>query len=168
VVHFRQVLGFALALVCKRREGLFFSLNKLINLRFVWVNMADTYIRSELQYNSVTPRMSGSVVYNGMVFLSGQVGNPAEDGDSVAKQTATCLRKIEALLTEAGSGLDNMLKCEIWLTDMKYFAEMNAVYDPWVAQARAPPARACGQSMLARPDLLVEVICIAAVATAPK
>ena len=45
---------------------------------------------------------------------------------------------------------------------MADFAAMNAVWDEWFSDV-APPARACGESALASPDLLVEVTVIAAV-----
>ena len=44
-------------------------------------------------------RMSQIVIHNDTIYLAGQVGNP---GDGVAKQTKTCLEKVEALLNEAG------------------------------------------------------------------
>ena len=54
-----------------------------------------------------------------------------------------------------------MLRAQIWLADMKDFAEMNAVWDAWVP-AGATPARATGEAKLATPDYLVEVIVTAA------
>jgi len=44
---------------------------------------------------------------------------------------------------------------------MKYFKEMNAVWDSWVLEGHAP-ARACGEAKLARPELKVEIIITAA------
>lgn len=106
----------------------------------------------------VGQRMSQIVTYNGVVYLAGQVGN---GGDSVAEQTRECLRRVDALLDEAGSGREHMLKAVIWLADMSDFDEMNAVWDAWVPEGAAP-ARACGESRLARPDLKVEVTVTAA------
>ena len=102
-------------------------------------------------------RMSQIVRHNGTAYLAGQVG----DGSTVAEQTADCLARVDALLTEAGSSREKMLQAVIWLADMADFAEMNAVWDAWVPEGHAP-ARACGEAKLARPDLLVEVIVIAA------
>jgi enamine deaminase RidA (YjgF/YER057c/UK114 family) len=115
-----------------------------------------------IQYNSVGPRMSGSVLYNGILFLAGQVANPAEDGDDVAKQTATVLRKIDALLKEAGTSKENVLKAEVWLAQIKDFDAMNSVYDKWVVPGRTP-ARCCGESRLVKPEYLVEIMITAAV-----
>ena len=103
-------------------------------------------------------RMSKIVKHNGTVYLCGQVGT---SGDSVADQTRECLNKIDELLEKAGSGPDRVLQAIIWLADMEDFAEMNAVWDAWVPEGHAP-ARACGESRLARPELKVEITITAA------
>lgn len=105
-------------------------------------------------------RMSKIVVHKGTVYLCGQVGGA--DGD-ITDQTRECLRRIEALLAEAGSSPAHILQAVIWLADMSDFAAMNAVWDDWVPEGAAP-ARACGEAALARPELKVEIIVTAAVA----
>jgi len=104
------------------------------------------------------PRMSQVVVFGDMVYLSGQVGNL---GDNVAVQTKTILDNVDALLAEAGTSKSNVLKAEIWLSDMAYFAEMNGVWDAWIDPAN-PPARATGESKLAAPEFYVEIMITAA------
>lgn len=103
-------------------------------------------------------RMSGAVVYNGLVWLAGQVGTP---GASVAEQTQAALAEVDRLLALAGSDKTRILSAQIWLADMADFAEMNAVWDAWVPQG-ATPARATGEAKLAAPDYRVEVIVTAA------
>jgi len=105
------------------------------------------------------PRMSQAVIHNGTVYLAGQVGEP---GASVTDQTKAILAKIDALLKEAGSDKTRILQATIWLADMADFAEMNAVWDAWVAPGHTP-ARATGESKLATPDYKVEIIIVAAV-----
>jgi enamine deaminase RidA (YjgF/YER057c/UK114 family) len=102
-------------------------------------------------------RMSKIVKHNGVAYLCGQVG----DGVTVTAQTEECLSRVEALLEQAGSSRDRILQATIWLADMADFAEMNAVWDAWVPEGHAP-ARACGEARLARPDLRVEIIIVAA------
>lgn len=102
-------------------------------------------------------RMSKIVKHGGVAYLCGQVG----DGDTVAEQTRDCLSRVEALLTKAGSSTDRILQAIIWLSDMKDFSEMNAVWDAWVPDGHAP-ARACGEARLARDSLKVEIIVTAA------
>ena len=103
-------------------------------------------------------RMSKIVKHNGVVYLSGQVGHR---NDSVADQTRECLRRIEELMEQAGSGPDRILQAIIWLADMSDFAEMNEVWDAWVPEGHAP-ARACGEANLAAPELKVEITITAA------
>ena len=105
-----------------------------------------------------TPRMSRIVVHNQTVYLCGQVGN-AED--NIQAQTLTCLEKIQTLLEEVGSDKSKLLSVNVWIKDMADFAAMNEVWDKWF-EGIQPPARACGESALARPELLVEMIAIAA------
>lgn len=103
-------------------------------------------------------RMSGAVVYNGLVWLAGQVGTP---GASVAEQMQAALAEVDRLLALAGSDKTRILSAQIWLADIADFAEMNAVWDAWVPQG-ATPARATGEAKLAAPDYRVEVIITAA------
>ncbi|RWR45938.1 RidA family protein [Sinirhodobacter ferrireducens] len=103
-------------------------------------------------------RMSGAVVYNGLVWLAGQVGTP---GASVTEQTKDALAEVDRLLALAGSDKTRILSAQIWLADMADFAEMNAVWDAWVPQG-ATPARATGEAKLAAPEYRVEVIVTAA------
>ena len=66
------------------------------------------------------------------VYASGQVGTePATgrliDGD-VAAQTERAFNNVEAVLSAAGKSLDDVVKVNVYLTDMRNFAAMNAVY----------------------------------------
>ena len=103
------------------------------------------------------PRMSKIVKHNGVAYLCGQVG----DGTSVADQTRDCLSRIDTLLEKAGSSRKNILQAIVWLSDMSDFADMNSVWDAWVPEGHAP-ARACGESKLARTELKVGIIITAA------
>jgi len=103
-------------------------------------------------------RMSQAVIHGDTVYLAGQVGAP---GESVAAQTAAVLSQIEALLAAAGSSKEHLLTATIWLADMADFAEMNKVWDAWVAGVGAP-ARATGEAKLATSDYRVEIIITAA------
>ncbi|HRO13781.1 MAG TPA: RidA family protein [Paracoccus sp. (in: a-proteobacteria)] len=104
-------------------------------------------------------RMSQAVIYNGVAWLAGQVGKP---GESVADQTREVLAQVERLLAAVGTDKTRILTAQIWMADMADFAEMNAVWDAWVAPGHAP-ARATGEAKLATPDYKVEIIVTAAV-----
>lgn len=104
-------------------------------------------------------RMSAAVVHNGIAYLAGQVGKP---GGDVTAQTRDVLAEIDRILALAGTDKTRILTAQIWLADIAGFAEMNAVWDAWVAPGHAP-ARWTGEAKLATPDYLVEIIVTAAV-----
>src|SRR6478672_9736597 len=107
----------------------------------------------------VGKRLSETAVHNGTVYLAGQI---AEDtSQDIAGQTKEVLGHIDRLLTEAGSHKSRILMCQIFIADLKDFAAMNEVWDEWVVEGHAPP-RATVQAQLARPELLVEIVVIAA------
>ncbi|RRS08452.1 RidA family protein [Pseudoalteromonas sp. J010] len=104
-------------------------------------------------------RMSRIVKHNGTIYLCGQVCKDAEQG--IKEQTETMLEKVDELLIQAGSDRKHILSATIYIKDMKYFAEMNEVWDAWVPQGYAP-ARACVEASMARDSLLVEISVVAA------
>jgi enamine deaminase RidA (YjgF/YER057c/UK114 family) len=107
-------------------------------------------------------RMSEAVIHNGMAYLAGFVAEDAR-GKSVREQTADILAQIDATLKKAGSNKSNIVKANIWLTNMDSFAQMNEAWDAWVA-AGATPARATVESpRLAAPGYDVEIMVEAAV-----
>ncbi|WP_269932979.1 RidA family protein [Aminobacter sp. HY435] len=108
----------------------------------------------------VGPRMSQAVVHGNTVYVSGQVALDA-GGESVTAQTRNILDRIDAVLAKAGTDKTRVLSASIWLADIASFAEMNAVWDAWVATDNAP-ARATVESKLAAPQFTVEIAVIAA------
>jgi len=104
-------------------------------------------------------RMSKIVIHNNTVYLCGQVAKDASA--DIGEQTRTMLEKVDDLLQQAGSDREHVLSATVYIKDMKYFAEMNEVWDAWVVEG-CSPARACVEASLARPELLVEVSVIAA------
>mgnify|MGYP000527638716 CR=1 FL=1 len=105
----------------------------------------------------VGQRSSKIVKHNGVAYLTGQVC----EGDTIQEQVSGCLDKIDALLVQAGSSRENMLRVTIWLADMADFAGLNEVWNAWVPEGHAP-TRACGEAKLARNILKVEFIVEAA------
>ena len=106
------------------------------------------------------PRMSQAVVNGGTVYLAGVVAKTAA-GESVAKQTQEILSIIDGHLAKAGSDKSKLLTATIYITDMKNFAEMNAVWDSWVSAGNTP-ARATVEARLASPQYGVEIMVTAA------
>ena len=106
------------------------------------------------------PRMSQAVVHGDTVYLAGVVAKTTA-GESVAKQTQEVLSIIDGHLAKAGSDKSKLLTATIYLTDMKTFAEMNAVWDGWVSAGNTP-ARATVEAKLAAPRYNVEIMVTAA------
>jgi 2-iminobutanoate/2-iminopropanoate deaminase len=99
-----------------------------------------------------------------LVFVSGQGGtDPATGelaGDDVERQTEQCLRNIQAILEAAGSTLQHVLRCGVFLMDMGEFQKMNGVYQRVFGEHR--PARTTVQvAALPGRGLRVEIDAIA-------
>lgn len=74
---------------------------------------------------------SPGIIFGNLVFVSGQAGRDPATGTlapDVEAQTAQTLRNIEAILRAAGSGLQHVLRCGVFLVDMQEFPKMNEVY----------------------------------------
>lgn len=98
--------------------------------------------------------MSQIVIYNNIVYLSGQVDEVSED---VAGQTKGTLAKIDKLLKQAGTDKSKLIRATIWLKDIeKDFGAMNEVWSAWVDQDNKP-VRATTEAKLAAPNILVEI-----------
>jgi len=104
-------------------------------------------------------RMSRIVKHNGTIYLCGQVCKDATQG--IQEQTSSMLEKVDELLEQAGSDKEHILSATIYIKDMKYFGEMNGIWENWLPEGHAP-ARACVQASMARQALLVEISVVAA------
>ncbi|MGZ5811577.1 MAG: RidA family protein [Xanthobacteraceae bacterium] len=113
-----------------------------------------------IERKEVGPRMSQIVVHGNTVYLAGVVARD-NDGKSVTDQTKEILATIDRYLAQAGSDKTKILSTNIWLADMGTFAEMNAVWDTWVAPGNTP-ARATVEAKLATPAHKVEIMVVAA------
>lgn len=73
-----------------------------------------------------------AVEVNGMLFISGQIalvpGTDSITMDTVENETTQVMKNLEAILQEAGLTFDHVVKTSIFLSDMKLFAQVNAVY----------------------------------------
>ena len=105
------------------------------------------------------PRMSRCVVRDNTVYLAGLTA--ADTKQDVKGQTKQILDRIDHYLKEAGTSKSKLLRANLWIKDMAMFADMNSVWNAWV-DPENPPARACVQASLARPEVLVEIMVIAA------
>ena len=113
-----------------------------------------------LQRFDVGARLSEMAVYNGTVYLAGQV--PEDQTSDIETQTRQVLGAIDKLLARAGSDKSKILMTQIFLVDLADFPGLNAVWDAWVVPGHTPP-RATVQANLARPGWRLEVVVTAAV-----
>lgn len=108
--------------------------------------MKKTVIATKNAPSAIGPYSQG-VSTEEMVFTSGQLPiNPA-DGvlvtDDIAKATTQSLENVKAILSEANTDLDHVIKTTVFLTDLNDFAAMNAVYGEYFKENC--PARSCFQ-----------------------
>ncbi len=100
-----------------------------------------------------------------LVFVSGQVGVDPATGqapEGVEAQTEQVLKNVASILEAAGSGLDRVVRCGVFVADMSRFAEMNAAYERMFGDHR--PARTTIEPQaLPGSGFLVEIDAIAVV-----
>ena len=104
-----------------------------------------------------------AVLIGELVFVAGQLGlRPGEKdmvGDSIAEQTEQVMANLRAILEEAGSGLDKLVKTTVFLQRLDDFAGMNEVYARHVGDR--PPARSTVEVAKLPSGALVEIEAIA-------
>jgi reactive intermediate/imine deaminase len=107
---------------------------------------------------------SPAVRANGFLFLAGQLGTDSTGRvvpGGVQAETRQAMENIRSLLTRSGSSLDRVVKCTVFLADMREWAAMNDVYTTFFAVGRRPARTAAGANGLAL-NGRVEIECIAA------
>lgn len=108
---------------------------------------------------------SQAVLAHPFLFISGQIGIDPKLGKIISQkvedQTRQVLDNIEAILKEVGLGLDNIVKTEIYLTDMNDFQAVNTIYAERFDLYK--PARQTMQVVKLPLDALIEISCIARV-----
>lgn len=92
---------------------------------------------------------SQAVKANGFVFVSGMLAiDPATGnlvGENAAEQAAQCFKNIKAVLTEAGTSIENVVKAIVYLENIADFAAVNEVYAEVFKNAKVLPARCAFQ-----------------------
>lgn len=125
------------------------------------MNTPRTTIRSERAPAPVGP-YSQAVHSGGMLFVSGQLGMHPATGKlaaGVEEQTRLALKNLEAILQDAGSSPEQVVKTTCFLADMDDFPRFNAIYGEMFSTD--PPARSCIAVKTLPKNALVEVEAIA-------
>lgn len=129
--------------------------------------MSKKVIRTDKAPAPVGPYNQAIATSGQMLFVAGQIpldpqsGKIVGEGD-IAAQTKQVMANIEAILTEAGTSWNNIVKTSVFLSDLANFSPMNQVYAEYFAEETAP-ARACVEVSRLPKDVLVEIECIAVI-----
>ena len=106
---------------------------------------------------------SQAVKAGNMLFVSGQIAINRATGtivnSSIPNETTQVMTNLEAILKQAGSGFDKVVKCSIFLKDMNNFPVVNEVYGKYFTAN--PPARETVEVSRLPKDVNVEISCIA-------
>ncbi|KAI1120727.1 Endoribonuclease L-PSP-domain-containing protein [Nemania abortiva] len=115
-----------------------------------------TPIRTMADMTPIISKDAAPAIYcSGSIPMDSQ-GNLIQG--SITEQTAQVFKNLKAVLTEAGSGLEKVVKVNIFLADMGSFAEMNEEYAKWLAHK---PARSCVAVKTLPKNVDIEIECIA-------
>ena len=122
------------------------------------------HVATDLAPKAIGPYSQG-VIANGFLFTAGQVPFIPEtmeilQGD-IQAQTRQALKNLEAVLKEAGTSFDKVIKTTVFLKDMNDFAKMNETYAEMMGNAR--PARSAVEVARLPRDVKVEIECVALV-----
>ncbi|MDG1427518.1 MAG: RidA family protein [Crocinitomicaceae bacterium] len=106
---------------------------------------------------------SQAVLKNDTLYVSGQIPIDPKSGqlidDTIQESTHQVMKNILALVTEAGMTVDNIVKCSIFLKDLRDFEEVNEIYASYFRSL--PPARETVQVVKLPKDVGIEISCIA-------
>lgn len=126
--------------------------------------MAKRVVTTDKAPGAIGP-YSQAVVGNGFVFVSGQIPFDPATGQvvpgGVTEQTKRVLENVKAVLEAAGASLSDVVKTNVYLTDMNTFADMNEVYASYFISD--PPARAAVEVRRLPRDVMVEIEAVALV-----
>lgn len=105
---------------------------------------------------------SQGIIVNGVFYSSGQIPLTAE-GDlitgSVEEQTHQVFKNLQAVLTEAGSSFESVIKVTVFIKNMDDFPRINEVYGSYFSEHK--PARSCVEVARLPKDALLEVEVVA-------
>ena len=107
---------------------------------------------------------SQAVEVNGTLYCSGQIPVDPVTGDipeTAEAQTHLALANLRAVIEEAGAELEDVVKTTIFLTDLKLFASVNAIYGEYFDERNAP-ARSTVQVAALPKGVLIEIDAIVA------
>ena len=105
---------------------------------------------------------SQAIKVNNMIFTSGQIPFNAEGrlvSDDIQEQTGQALTNIKNILEEAGTSMNKVIKCTIFISNMNDFSKINEVYQEFFAEPY--PARSCVEVARLPRDVKIEIEAVA-------
>lgn len=112
------------------------------------------------QGQNASPTLSPGVRVGDLLYLSGQL--PSRGDSTIEGQTKSALEKMNPVLAAAGTSKEHIVKCTVFLVDVKDFQGMNKAYAEFFT--KEPPARSTVVvAALVTPGAKLEVECIAAI-----
>ncbi len=105
--------------------------------------------------------LSPAIRAGGFVFVSGQLPlkSTGQLAEGMGAQTKQCLENMKQILSAAGIGMDNVVKCTVFITNMDEFDMMNTAYAEFFPET--PPARSTVEVSRLAKGALVEIEAIA-------
>jgi 2-iminobutanoate/2-iminopropanoate deaminase len=103
----------------------------------------------------------GSTLYcSGQIALDPATGEVVGGGD-VQEEARQVLKNMDEVLKEAGASAKNVIRCTVYLADLKEFAKVNEIYADFFKDNAVAPTRSCVQAAALPKGVLVEIDCIA-------
>ena len=134
----------------------------LVKFHVKFKKMSKKIVKTDLAPDAIGP-YSQAVIHNGLVYCSGQIPlipkNMELNSGNIREQTDQVMKNLSAVLTEAGSSMDRVLKCTIYLADMDDFPSVNEVYGSYFVSN--PPARETVAVKTLPKNVAIEISCVA-------
>ncbi|WP_182187493.1 RidA family protein [Pectinatus frisingensis] len=108
------------------------------------------------------PYSQAIAVFDKLIFISGQIGVMPQTGkpaQGIEAQANQVLTNLKAILKEAGSSMDKVVKTTVFIKDMNDFSKVNEIYGQYFTNTY--PARSCIEVARLPKDLLIEIEAIA-------
>ncbi len=125
-------------------------------------------MKKETIYTEKAPEAIGpynqAVVVDDIIYISGQIGLEAESmefaGNDIESQSRQVMENLKAILEEAGSSFEQVIKISIFMDDMDDFSVVNEIYGSYFEGASLPSRETVAVETLPK-NALVEISCIA-------
>jgi 2-iminobutanoate/2-iminopropanoate deaminase len=136
-------------------------MRKLIFLALVAATSAGAQSRTVVSTTGNSSTLSGAIRVGDMLYISGQLPSLRPPADTtIGGQTKSALDKVKAIVEAAGTKMENVVKCTVFLTSQAEFSGMNQAYKEF--WPKDPPTRSTVVvAALVSPGAKLEIECMA-------